>query len=605
MSDIYIYNDARRIWQRPSGPAISYSDGDEAENYLLHTLKNAKDVSSTSPELAAAIRDWPSEYHLSLARHNLLRFLEVGPEHRVLELGCGCGAITRFLGETGASVIAVEGSPRRAEIAAERCRDLANVSIYCDNIADFICAEKFDYITLIGVLEYAPRFVAGDDPVRIVLDRARSLLKTDGVLILAIENQLGLKYFNGCREDHVGEPFYGVHGLYGRNDPVTFGRRVITEKLRQAGYAGLRFYYPFPDYKLPQIVLTDAAYSCPDFDAASLLAGFTGDDRPAKNNSTFFEPLAWRTIIANGLLPELANSFLILAGIREDFQSSADPTVLAWAYSPKRLPRYATETIFRREQDGRIVVEKHALHPSDEKAAPLLGGILHHCPATSTEHLPGRLYSTELQVVLARGEDTSAVAAWATDWLELLLAHASNDNGKWLLPGDWLDAIPQNFVRVAAGTLRRIDIEWRWSRPVPLAWIVIRGLVNAIVTSPASASFADMSLRKTIRQIAASMDISLEEEDFRQVSTFEAALREVVFGDRGFKRTFEQLLNQPARKLSKPSERELLAQQIALLEKEIARVKSTVSWQVTKPLRLIANLPRHLRQWFSREREIG
>jgi len=601
----YHYDSQKRIFTCPDHEAFPYSDGAAVEERLLSVIRHATDVSSSSLELVDAIEDWPSEYHLSPARHNLLRFLELGPTHRILELGCGCGAITRYLGETGATVVAVEGSARRAEIAAERCRDLANVSIYCDNIADFICAEKFDYITLIGVLEYAPRFVAGDDPVRIVLDRALSLLKTDGVLILAIENQLGLKYFNGCREDHVGEPFYGIHGLYGRNDPVTFGRRVLTEKLRRAGCSGLRFYYAFPDYKLPQVMLTETSGTCLGFDAASLLFGFTSDDYTHESNNSFFEPLAWRTTIANGLLPELANSFLILASIRDDFQSSADPTVLAWAYSPKRLPRYATETIFRREQDGRIMVEKCTLHSGGEEAAPLLDGVLHHCPATSTEYLPGRLYSTELQVVLARGENTTAVAAWAADWLELLLAHASNDNGKWLLPGDWLDAIPQNFVRMADGSLRRIDIEWRWSRPVPPAWIVIRGLVNAIAASPASASFADVNLRESIRQIAFSKDLALEDEDFRQTAAFETELRKIVFGDHGFKKTFEQLLVQPACMLSKPSERKRLTQQIALLEKEIVRVKSTVSWQVTKPLRLIANLPRHLRRWFSREREIG
>ena len=58
--------------------------------------------------------------------------------------------MSRYFGETGASVIAVEGSSLRAQIAAERCRDLPNVKVVCDNIIDYISDEKFDYVTLIA-----------------------------------------------------------------------------------------------------------------------------------------------------------------------------------------------------------------------------------------------------------------------------------------------------------------------------------------------------------------------------------------------------------------------------------------------------------------------
>ena len=38
-----------------------------------------------------------------------------------------------------------------------------------------------------------------------MLQRVRSLLKPEGKLIVAIENQLGLKYFAGAPEDHLGQ----------------------------------------------------------------------------------------------------------------------------------------------------------------------------------------------------------------------------------------------------------------------------------------------------------------------------------------------------------------------------------------------------------------
>ena len=66
-----------------------------------------------------------------------MRPLELHSGDKVLELGCGCGAITRFLGEIGANVVAVEGSLARARVAAERCRELTNVRVVVDDLLSF------------------------------------------------------------------------------------------------------------------------------------------------------------------------------------------------------------------------------------------------------------------------------------------------------------------------------------------------------------------------------------------------------------------------------------------------------------------------------------
>ncbi len=212
----YSFDPGSRIWATPCHNDITYSDGDVVEQGLLKALRQCVDVGCTSDEIRAHIVDWPSEYHLSQVRHNLLRPFAFKPADRILELGCGCGAITRYLGECGATVVAVEGSHRRATIAAERCRDLPNVSVYCDNIIDFQSHEPFDYVMMIGVLEYSPLFGGTDDPVKHCLQRARSFLKEGGTLFVAIENKLGLKYFSGCHEDHVGTPYFGINDLSAR-----------------------------------------------------------------------------------------------------------------------------------------------------------------------------------------------------------------------------------------------------------------------------------------------------------------------------------------------------------------------------------------------------
>ena len=100
-------------------PPFPYTDGEHVEAELLALMQATADRSVLSPALRAAIRDWPTHYHLGPRRANLLRPLGDWLRGRaVLEIGAGCGAMTRYLGECGARVLALEGSPRRAAVVA-------------------------------------------------------------------------------------------------------------------------------------------------------------------------------------------------------------------------------------------------------------------------------------------------------------------------------------------------------------------------------------------------------------------------------------------------------------------------------------------------------
>lgn len=593
------------MFMRPQSPApiFSYSDGDDIEDRLLLALQSCRDISCASTELSAHIGDWPSEYHLSPVRHNLLRLFSFSTGDRILELGCGCGAITRYLGETGAEVVAIEGSERRAGIARARCRDLPNVTVQCGNLMDYRTDRRFDYITLIGVLEYAPRYIHAEDPILACLRHVRSLLREGGTLFVAIENQLGLKYFNGCDEDHLGKPYYGLHDLYRQDEPTTFGRTALAEKLAAAGLPQQRFFYPFPDYKLPQIVLSEAALGVPDFDVAALLSRMASRNARGEFHPNFHENLAWRPITENGLLPHLANAFLVLAG-QQASATAFDPHLLAVTYTSDRLPHYATQTVFSRTARGTIGVEKKPLFPEKTTVLPLstiAGGELIHRASTVCDYVPGELYVVDLQRRLARGEGIDAVIDWARDWLDLVAAALIEDEGSLLLPGHWVDAIPQNFIRTAAGKLISIDTEWSVSQPVPASWVILRGLMNALAVCPTSPALSSLSLQETIRRICASAGITLGDSAIRQACLLEAALRCLVYEEtreEAERRLHHLLSGPPQTGLGALTRQESLEARCAALEKEILRLKSTASWQITKPLRLMANLPRLLKQRF-------
>lgn len=81
--------------------------------------------------------------------------------------------------------------------------------------------------------------------------------KDSGRLVIAIENKFGLKYWAGCREDHLGTYFTGIEGYHTGGVARTFTRRGLEEILHKTGISEYAFYYPYPDYKFPTTVYSD------------------------------------------------------------------------------------------------------------------------------------------------------------------------------------------------------------------------------------------------------------------------------------------------------------------------------------------------------------
>ena len=605
----YAYNKSRRIWQRAEFRGISYSDGDGTEARLLSALKSCSDVCCASVELRAHISDWPSEYHLSPMRHNLLRPFSFGPSDRILELGCGCGAMTRYLGEAGAIVVSVEGSDRRAEIAAERCRDLPNVSIYCDNLSDFSTDDEFDYVMLIGVLEYAPLFIKTGDSVGDCLKKAKSFLANDGALIIAIENQLGLKYFAGCEEDHTGQPLFGLHGLYTSSTPVTFGRYALLEGLRSAGMETTQFYYPFPDYKLPSVILSESALEHPDLRVEDLLARATTGKRSGEFR-TIHEHLTWRAVAENRLIADMANSFLVFAWCGE--KAVVKPDWLSVSYSTGRCKAFWTETMIREEGES-ICVKKAALF-----APPAAKGVRNppflHCPKDGP-YIRGQLWVTGLWKLFVADElAPDGVALWMQPWLTYLRTNAIGGDGKsanldFLLPVDFIDCTPFNLIQGEDGNFVYFDAEWYAPRPVSASWVVVRGLFYSLQSYPVLVSRADTTAKEIITEILAACGIVLDEPGWENVLRSENAFGTFSSG-LGHLHSFELLLhkqlreicplhgarkacrNSTERALAEGSEREKYSRSFLLFRKAgiFAKVRNAIQRCVARSIRIFSAL---------------
>ena len=169
------------------------------------------------------------------------------------------GVITEKLCELAKNVTCVELSKKRSEINACRNQRFDNLKIFVGNFqtVEAHLEKKFDVVTLIGVYEYGSSYINSEEPYKDFLKIAMSHLKSSGRLYLAIENRLGLKYFAGCREDHVGRNFEGVEGYTNTKRAVTFSREEFENLFADCGIVNYRFMYPYPDYKFPMQIFTD------------------------------------------------------------------------------------------------------------------------------------------------------------------------------------------------------------------------------------------------------------------------------------------------------------------------------------------------------------
>lgn len=183
-----------------------------------------------------------------------------------------------------------------------------NLEIMVGNLEDVHLEEKFDFVTLIGVLEYAPSYMStGEEPFLKMLDLAKSYLKPQGTLIIAIENKFGLKYFSGAAEDHTGKFFESIENYPTTSHVRTLSKPEICKLLKQGGFQKNTFYYPLPDYKLPDTVYSEQ-YLPQKGDIGNVSVTY---DR--KRYQLFNEEAVYKQLCEDGQFEYFANSFLIFS----------------------------------------------------------------------------------------------------------------------------------------------------------------------------------------------------------------------------------------------------------------------------------------------------
>lgn len=277
-----------------------YSDGD-IEEALLEIVKRG----GSYEEVLMREDDWALLYHLSPIRENLLEWYDFGKGKTLLEIGSGCGGITGLFCRKCDRVVAIDLSSRRSMINAYRNQDAENLEILVGNFEDIHIDEKFDFVTLIGVLEYSIYYIGGTSPFVNMLKRAKQYLKPGGKLIIAIENKYGIKYWAGAREDHTGNLADGLMNYSGVERVRTFSKEELSALLQEAGLTSAQFYYPLPDYKLPMVIYSQ------DRLPKSYPFAFNTPNYDRDRYSFFDERKVMDGLIREGMFETFANSFLV------------------------------------------------------------------------------------------------------------------------------------------------------------------------------------------------------------------------------------------------------------------------------------------------------
>lgn len=283
----------------------AYSDG-KIEDELLEIVKNKSETEFDS--VIYEKKSWPVLYHLSNTRESIVNWLESNKHLEVLEIGSGCGAVTGALARKFKHVSCIDLSKKRSLINLYKNQKYSNISITVGNYEDIESHlnKKFDLITLIGVFEYSGVYLTSKNPYKDMLEKAKRHLAPNGRLIIAIENKFGLKYWAGCKEDHVGKCFEGLEGYPSSDGVRTFTKLELESLFKEVGFAEYKFYYPYPDYKFATDIYSDEFL--PKKDELDNNSRNFDQDRV----TLFDEKKVFNSIIESQLFPLFSNSYLIV-----------------------------------------------------------------------------------------------------------------------------------------------------------------------------------------------------------------------------------------------------------------------------------------------------
>jgi hypothetical protein len=282
-------------------------------------------------------------------------------------------------------------------------------------------------------------------------------------------------------------------------------------------------YYPYPDYKLPNCVVSDEFLSSAS--AGELVSQIRSRDYYGEMKKSWDESLVCVELSRNELLPVFSNSFLVFAG-KSDL-AGASFSQLAVMVSSDRTGKFRTQTKIYYDEKRNIAVSKMPLSGEKQVVIGKLSLRESHSDWQDSYSLQTQLYRNCMSIVKQLGD----MFAPCRLWLDFLENQSEIINGEKYVDGEYIDC---NFANayLNSGKITLVDNEWIWEERIKVNVILIRALYTFLCRIDDTRRLPKVlqvrSYRRLIHRIAESIGANLSKDDFSSFINLESEFQSLV-----------------------------------------------------------------------------
>lgn len=171
----------------------------------------------------------------SSMKNNILNWYNFKKDSEILEINTEFGGITKLLTKKAKKVISICKDEIILDYLEKKYKKVDNLQLCIDEkIAE---GKNFDYIIFYKLKD---------------IELVKKYLKENGVALLMIDNKFSITSFAGAKPKN-GKIFETIM----ENNQNTATKIQIEKALKQNGFEKYTFYYPLPNYRMPNVIFSD------------------------------------------------------------------------------------------------------------------------------------------------------------------------------------------------------------------------------------------------------------------------------------------------------------------------------------------------------------